>query len=123
MVLIKSTSFVGIGQNRKQNLSLDWNLPECPGASSSLSELPKTFQDAVKVTRELGVLYLWIDSLCIIQYGDGGEDWKRESGRMENVFSYAYCTIAATATVDANSGFLERDTRPGYVHVQHASGK
>jgi hypothetical protein len=40
----------------------------------SLSELPKTFQDAVKVTRELGVLYLWIDSLCIIQYGDNGED-------------------------------------------------
>jgi hypothetical protein len=89
----------------------------------SLSELPKTFQDAVKVTRKLGVLYLWIDSLCIIQYGDGGEDWKRESGRMENVFSYAYCTIAATAAVNSNSGFLERDRSPEYVHVQDASGK
>jgi hypothetical protein len=88
----------------------------------SLSELPKTFQDAVKVTRELGVLYLWIDSLCIIQYEDDGEDWKRESGRMESVFSYAYCTIAATAAVDSNSGFLERDIRPEYVHVQDASG-
>lgn len=30
-------------------------------------ELPKTFKDAVIVTRALGVRYLWIDSLCIIQ--------------------------------------------------------
>lgn len=89
----------------------------------SFSELPKTFQDAVKVTRELGVLYLWIDSLCIIQYGDNGEDWKRESGRMESVFSNAYCTIAATAAVDSKSGFLERGISTEYVHVQDATGK
>lgn len=30
-------------------------------------ELPKTFRDAICVTRALGVRYLWIDSLCIIQ--------------------------------------------------------
>lgn len=29
--------------------------------------LPKTFRDAVIVTRSLGVRYLWIDSICIIQ--------------------------------------------------------
>jgi hypothetical protein len=88
-----------------------------------ISDLPKTFQDAVKVARELGVLYLWIDSLCIIQYGDDGEDWKCESSRMESVFSYAYCTIAATAAVDSKSGFLERDISPEYVYVQDDSGK
>jgi hypothetical protein len=89
----------------------------------SVSELPKTFQHAVEITRELGVLYLWIDSVCIIQYGDDGEDWKRESGLMENVFSAAYCTIAATAAIDSCAGFLERDINPEYVHVQDASGK
>lgn len=31
------------------------------------SELPKTFQDAVRCARRLGVPHLWIDSLCIIQ--------------------------------------------------------
>ncbi|KAH7111797.1 heterokaryon incompatibility protein-domain-containing protein [Dendryphion nanum] len=87
-----------------------------------LSGLPKTFQDAVKVTRELGILYLWIDSLCIIQYGDNGEDWKKESDRMESVFSAAYCTIAATAAVDSKAGFLERDISPEHVYVQDASG-
>jgi hypothetical protein len=31
------------------------------------SELPKTFQDAVTITRKLRVRYLWIDSLAILQ--------------------------------------------------------
>ncbi|KAF5597857.1 serine threonine kinase [Fusarium pseudocircinatum] len=34
--------------------------------------LPNTFKDAVYTTRALGVHYLWIDSLCIIQ-GPGGD--------------------------------------------------
>lgn len=29
--------------------------------------LPKTFQDAISITRKLGIQYLWIDSLCILQ--------------------------------------------------------
>lgn len=89
----------------------------------NLSALPKTFQDAVEVTRELGILYLWIDSLCIIQYGDSGKDWQSESARMESVFSQAYCIIAATSAVDSNAGFLERDKIPEYVHVQDRLGK
>jgi hypothetical protein len=31
------------------------------------NDLPKTFQDAISVTVHLGLEYLWIDSLCIIQ--------------------------------------------------------
>jgi hypothetical protein len=29
--------------------------------------LPKTFQDVIYITRRLGIRYLWIDSLCILQ--------------------------------------------------------
>lgn len=36
-------------------------------SSIKWEELPKTFKDAIYVTRALGVQYLWIDSLCIIQ--------------------------------------------------------
>jgi hypothetical protein len=88
----------------------------------SVSELPQTFRDAVTVTRELGILYLWIDSLCIIQDGDNREDWNRESRRMESVFSQAYCTIAATAAADSNSGFLKREICIDSVYVQDTSG-
>ena len=86
----------------------------------SLSKLPKTFQDAVRVTRELGIGYLWIDSLCIIQWN--ADDWKREAGRMEDVFASAYCTIAATSAVDSNAGFLARNRGDEYVRVQDAAG-
>jgi hypothetical protein len=86
----------------------------------SLSELPKTFQDAVRVTRELDIEYLWIDSLCIIQWN--AEDWECEAKRMEDVFASAYCTIAATSAVDSNAGFLARNVSTEYVRVQDAAG-
>ncbi|PSN73725.1 HET-domain-containing protein [Corynespora cassiicola Philippines] len=75
-----------------------------------VGELPKTFQDAVQVTRSLGLQYLWIDSLCIIQ--DNPEDWDHESKLMEQVFSSAYLTIAATCADGTDDGFLKaRPTR------------
>lgn len=38
----------------------------------SLDELPKTFKEAIYLVRSLGICYIWIDSLCIIQ--DSVED-------------------------------------------------
>jgi hypothetical protein len=93
------------------------------GEGFKIDELPRTFQDAVKVTRELRIRYLWIDSLCIIQYGDSGEDWKCESMRMEDVYTSAYCTVAATSAVNSNSGFLKRSISSEYVYVQDDSGR
>jgi len=73
--------------------------------------LPRTFRDAVRITLALGVPYLWIDSLCIIQ--DDAQDWSSESGRMEDVFSSAYCTIAASSAPSSLAGFLgPREPRP-----------
>ncbi|KAF2096285.1 HET-domain-containing protein [Rhizodiscina lignyota] len=71
--------------------------------------LPKTFQDAVCITRKLGVEYLWIDSLCIIQ--DSPEDWARESARMGSLYSNSWITIAADAAEDSNTGFLRPQQR------------
>ncbi|KAI0121047.1 heterokaryon incompatibility protein-domain-containing protein [Xylariales sp. AK1849] len=71
-----------------------------------LHDLPQTLRDAVGVTRELGIQYLWIDSLYIIQDGD---DWNKESKRMEAVFASAYCTVAATAATNSRSGFLKKE--------------
>ena len=89
----------------------------------NISSLPKTFQDAIKVTRALHVPYLWIDSLCIIQAGDNGKDWESESRRMESVFSSAYCIIAATSARDMKEGFLDRKVSPEHLYVQDTSGQ
>ena len=71
----------------------------------ALDGLPKTFQDAVNITRRLGLRYLWIDALCIIQ--DSSSDWVKESGRMHLVYRNSYITIAAAAATDAKGGLFK----------------
>jgi Heterokaryon incompatibility protein (HET) len=56
-------------------------------------ELSTNFADAVVVARKLGLRYIWIDSLCIIQ--DSLSDWNREAATMHEVYKYAEVTIAA----------------------------
>ena len=82
--------------------------------SISVDLLPKTFVEAIEVTRKLGARYLWIDSLCILQSGEGSkEDWEHESAQMHDVYNHAYCNIAATAASDPTVGlFFERPNVP-----------
>lgn len=63
---------------------------------------PKTIQDAIFIVRRLGLRYLWVDSLCIVQ--DDKTDWLREAGRMAAVYEGAYLTIAASASEDGSGG-------------------
>lgn len=72
--------------------------------------LPKTFQDAITITRRLGIRYLWIDSLCILQDVDDLSDWLREAASMSKVYAHAYCNISAAAATDGSKGlFVDRD--------------
>jgi hypothetical protein len=56
-------------------------------------DLPRNFIHAVRVCARLGITYLWIDSLCIIQ--DDSDDWEREAGLMHLVYKYAEITLVA----------------------------
>ncbi len=67
-------------------------------------EMPRTFQDAISVARALGISYLWIDSLCIIQ--DSQEDWKHESSLTASIYTNSYLNIAATGSSDSSQSFL-----------------
>ena len=82
-----------------------------------MTQLPKTFRDAVIITRKLDVRYLCIDSLCIVQ--DDMQDWQTESAVMANVFQNSLVTIAASASPDNHTGcLLQRKTGPK-VQVQY----
>lgn len=72
--------------------------------------LPKTFQDAVMLTRRLGLRHIWIDSLCIIQ--DDQADWALESSRMAAIYSHAYLTLAATSSKDSAGGLFREREKP-----------
>ncbi|KAK3396794.1 heterokaryon incompatibility protein-domain-containing protein [Sordaria brevicollis] len=64
--------------------------------------LPPTFNDAIDYTRRLGVQYIWIDSLCIVQ--DSLDDWREEAGKMTSIFHNAFLVLSATGSADAYGG-------------------
>lgn len=72
----------------------------------SISSLSKTFQDAIQAVRQLGVRYLWIDALCIIQ--DSAEDWEREAARMSEIYARSHCNIATADAVNGKGCFVDR---------------
>jgi Heterokaryon incompatibility protein (HET) len=75
----------------------------------SLSILPQTIQDAVFCAHKLGLKYLWVDSLCIIQ--DSREDREREITYMAQIYKNAFVTISAAGAKGCHEGFLETEGR------------
>lgn len=63
------------------------------------SDLSRTFQDAIITTRRLGIHYLWIDSLCIIQ-----DCPQEQSATMARVYSNSHCNITAAHAKDGTYG-------------------
>jgi hypothetical protein len=72
--------------------------------------LPQTIQDAIIVTRKLGLQYLWVDSLCIIQ--DAEEEMMAEIGKMEHIYTNAHVTISAASSPNCQQGFLNPSPIP-----------
>ncbi|KAK0649935.1 heterokaryon incompatibility protein-domain-containing protein [Cercophora newfieldiana] len=73
-------------------------------AGLPLADLAANFRDAIAISRELGIRYLWIDSLCIVQ--DSTEDWEQESRKMGRVYGDATLTISAIAASSSDIGLL-----------------
>jgi len=94
-----------------QPLKTDFSTIEARKKGINWDELPRTFQDAVVMTRTLGIRYLWIDSLCIVQ--DDEEDWRRESGKMHVIYQGGYLTLAASSSAGPDGG-LFRDVLSEY---------
>ncbi|KAH8702721.1 heterokaryon incompatibility protein-domain-containing protein [Phaeosphaeriaceae sp. PMI808] len=63
-----------------------------------ISDLLPAYQDAISVTRRLGLQYLWIDSLCIVQ--DDIDDMRTQISNMGRIYQNSYLTIAADGFKD-----------------------
>ncbi|KAF4455289.1 HET-domain-containing [Fusarium albosuccineum] len=83
------------------------------------SLLPKTFKDAVILARALGIRYLWIDSLCIIQ--DDEHDWKSESNKMGVIYQNAAITFAAADAQDSTEGLFIDGASVSYTATRQLS--
>lgn len=89
--------------------------------------LPRNFQDAVTFVRNIGLSYIWIDSLCIVQ--DSAIDWQEQSAQMAAIYQNAYVTLAAAVTAQPSDGlFTKNGDRKHWAYgtpavIQHASGE
>ncbi|KAM7189386.1 hypothetical protein V8F33_010074 [Rhypophila sp. PSN 637] len=68
-----------------------------------LDLLPSTYRAAIIITRHLGIRYLWIDSLCIVQ-----EDFLIEEPKRSDYFSNAILNIVTGVPGSSTSIFLPR---------------
>ncbi|KAI0158026.1 HET-domain-containing protein [Hypoxylon sp. FL1284] len=76
-----------------------------------ISRLPKSLRDAAWLTHEVGLNYVWIDALCILQ--DDPEDKVREISRMELYYSHSTVTICAALASRCVDGFLSTREEDG----------
>lgn len=80
-----------------------------PSVSISLRGRPfvpiSTSLEAITVTKNLGLHYLWIDALCIVQ--DDDQDSVQELARMPGIYKGAYVTLSAASASNSSEGFLQ----------------
>lgn len=108
---------VSLGENAEIEyiaLSYCWGPPETHSLTTTQQTLPDrlqmipfadlstTFKDTINLTRKLGIRYLWVDALCIIQHDS--EDWTKESSSMAHVYGNAVCTLAALSASNGAEG-------------------
>jgi hypothetical protein len=61
----------------------------------------------------MGIRYVWIDSLCIIQ-GDS-QDWHSEAAKMGDVYRNAALVVAASGAKDSSEGLFISERQPSTV--------
>jgi hypothetical protein len=65
----------------------------------------ETLRDAVRLVDKLGLRYLWVDSLCIIQ--DDPNDKELEIAQMPLVYNQSTVTIITSCGLGVYQGFLQ----------------
>jgi len=82
--------------------------------------LPATFQHTVLLIRSIGIRFVWIDSLCIVQ--DDCQDWEDEAKEMGKIYRNAAFVIAAAGSRDSTEGLFNQElTQPAIVSAPYIS--
>lgn len=75
-----------------------------------VKSLSRSVQDAIVVTKRVGLNYLWVDAICIIQ--DDADDIVAELAKMGDIYRHAQITIVAASAKESGGGFLEDRSDP-----------
>jgi hypothetical protein len=77
-----------------------------------VQDLPPTIRDSLTLINRLGLKYLWVDQICIVQpVRDGqnpsdGENWDLEGQRMHIVYGNAVFTLSASSSESSIDGLF-----------------
>lgn len=74
--------------------------------SIPMTSLPQTIQDAILITRNFNIRYLWIHAICIIQ--DDERDKVAEIRGMGAIYKQSTLTIAAMISETAYQKFIKK---------------
>lgn len=72
------------------------------GLETIMHKLPQAIQDAIALVPLLGLRYLWVDSLCIVQ--NSARSWKLNAFNMNLIYGHAALTICAADGQDSTEG-------------------
>ncbi|RTE82797.1 hypothetical protein BHE90_002706 [Fusarium euwallaceae] len=81
------------------------------------NKLPATLQDAITTTHGLGLRYLFVDSLCILQ--DDEKDMHIQISQMSEIYSEAAITILASRAKAVDFSFPHK--RESSIPIDHSS--
>ncbi|KAF6822225.1 tol protein-like protein [Colletotrichum plurivorum] len=79
-----------------------FNCDELHQSRSLQGRVSQTIEDAFQFTRSLGIQYIWVDAICIIQ--DSDEDKGVQIGKMASIYACSLLTIIAAGSGDAHAG-------------------
>jgi hypothetical protein len=100
------------------------NLPklmESNGFANVQKYVPRTISDAICLVSKLGVRYLWVDALCLLQ--NDSKDLDQGVTVMDSIYEQSWVTIIAACGQDANAGLPgvqegSRETFQGGIEVR-----
>lgn len=91
-----------IGQTLRQNI-------EQYKQAIPVQELPSTIVDTIRLCCKLGIEFLWVDRLCIVQDKDPDtdrDDWKIEASKMCDYYSQSALTVSVPICSESSQSFL-----------------
>jgi hypothetical protein len=91
------------------------------GLAGVIRKLPRALQQSIRLIHDLGIRYIWIDAICIVQ--DSSHSWNLNARAMHLIYGNATLTICA-ADGDSTRGLLalDEDLRPQQQIATYAEG-
>lgn len=93
--------------HHKTNLSNVQRRRTPGGFADVIPNLPRSVREGISLVLGLGIRYIWVDVLCIVQ--DSQQSWTENCAIMDQIYGNAVITVCAADGKDSDTGLLALD--------------